>query len=82
MRVKKSPHHTAESQFCHGFDFPFLCVTTVAFTLGFLSLYLSLSLRQIIPIYDLGDTARSAPRRLDRCALRAERPVVVIAHYV
>jgi hypothetical protein len=50
MRVKKLPPNNAESPFCRGFDFPFACVSAAAFTLGFLSLYLSLSVRQIIPL--------------------------------
>jgi hypothetical protein len=50
MRVVKSRQNNAELPFCHGFDFPFACVSAVAFTLGFLSLYLCLSLKGIIPL--------------------------------
>jgi hypothetical protein len=32
------------------FDFPFACLSAVAFTVGFLSLYLSLSVRNIISL--------------------------------
>jgi hypothetical protein len=32
------------------FDLPFACLSAVAFTLGFLSLYLSLSVRHLISI--------------------------------
>jgi hypothetical protein len=33
-----------------GADFPFVCLTTVAFTLGILSLYFSLSMRHLITL--------------------------------
>jgi hypothetical protein len=50
MKVHISRHRSAKSQFCTGFDFPFACVSAVAFTCGLLSLYLSLTVRQIISL--------------------------------
>jgi len=50
MKALNSPHRRSKSKFCNGFDFPFACVSAVAFTCGILSLYLSLTVRQIISL--------------------------------